>query len=102
MIVSEEQVQNVLKIQRELKAENIQASKTPLNKTELSKIASQLKLVKGSLSGAPEVRRERVSAIKDTITQGKYQPASSHIASKMVNRSLVDSTLVRVNFKKMD
>jgi flagellar biosynthesis anti-sigma factor FlgM len=102
MIVSEEQVRNVLKMQRQLKVENIQASKTPRNKTELPKLSShtpEVNLVKMSLFNAPEIRNEKVAKLKEHIAQGKYHPTGTHIASKMVNRSLVDSTLALVNFK---
>lgn len=102
MIVSEEQVRNVLKMRRELKTENKRATKTPDSKGELSKLSSHtrvIKLVKSSLSEATEVRKKRVAALKEHIAKGKYQPTGTHIASKMVNRSLVDSTMVQVNFK---
>jgi len=101
MIVSEEQVRNVLIMQRELKAENKRASVAPV-KGELSKLPSrtqEINIVKASLSDAPEIRTERVAAIKDHIAQGNYQPTGTRIASKMVNRSLVDSALVQINLK---
>lgn len=101
MIVSEEQVRNVLKIHRELKAENKRAAKTPIkgNLPMLSSRAQEMKIVKVTLSDTPEIRTERVAALKNNIAQGNYQPTSNHIASKMVNRSLVDSALVQVNLK---
>ncbi len=102
MIVSEDQVRNVLKIHSESKTEIKHAAKAPKAKGDLSRLSSHaqaIKLVKLSLSESPEVRKERVTALKDHIAQGKYQPAPTHIASKMVNRSLVDSALVQVNFK---
>lgn len=101
MIVSEEQVRNVLKMQRDLKAENQLAAKTCNNKARLSTLSSaqDLKLINVSLAEAPEVREEKVALIKDYIKQGKYQPASTHIASKMVNRSLVDSAMVKIDFE---
>lgn len=101
MIVSEEQVRNVLIMHRELKAENKRASIAP-TKGELPKLSShaqEVTIVKVSLSNAPDIREERVAAIKDDIAQGSYQPTSNRIASKMVNRSLVDSALGWVNFK---
>lgn len=101
MIVSEEQVQNVLKMQRDLKVENRHAAKTCNNRTKLPIISSaqDLNLASASLAKAPEVREEKVAIIKDYIKQGKYQPAATHIASKMVNRSLVDNTLIKTNFE---
>jgi flagellar biosynthesis anti-sigma factor FlgM len=102
MIVSDEQVRNVLMMQRQLKIENKQASRTPKDQAELPNFSSpvpEINLVKRSLSNTPEVRNEKVAKLKEHITQGKYQPTCSHIASKMVNRSLVDSTLTMVNFK---
>ncbi|NLW48677.1 MAG: flagellar biosynthesis anti-sigma factor FlgM [Firmicutes bacterium] len=102
MIVSEEQVRNVLKMQGQLKIENVRASKIPRNKAELPKLsphAPEVKLVKMSLFNAPEIRNEKVAKLKENINQGTYQPTGAHIASKMVNRSLVDSTLASVNFK---
>lgn len=101
MIVSEEQVRNVLKMQRQLIIENKQASRKPKDQTELSNLSTlvpEINLVKMSLSNTPEVRNEKVAKLKENITQGKYQPTGSRIASKMVNRSLVDSALT-LNFK---
>mgnify|MGYP000899672162 FL=1 len=101
MIVSEEQVRNVLKIHYQLRAENKIASQQPKTKTELPNPSSrnrEVKFVKVSLSDSSDIRKERVAALKDYIAQGKYQPTAIHIASKMVNRSLVDNTLVQVDF----
>lgn len=101
MIVSEEQVRNVLLLQRQMKIENKHASKTPATKAALPKLSShvqEVNLVKASLSNSPEVRNERIAKLKEHINQGKYQPACAHIASKMVNRILVDNALIRVDF----
>ncbi len=101
MIVSEEQVRNVLKIHYQLQAENKNASQQPKTRTELPNLSSstqEIKFVKVSLSDSSDIRKERVAALKDNIAQGKYQPTAIHIASKMINRSLVDNTLVQVDF----
>lgn len=101
MIVSEEQVRNVLKIHYQLQAENKNASRRPEAETKLpnpSPCDQDIKFVKVSLSDHSDIRMERVASLKDNIVQGKYQPTAIHIASKMVNRSLVDNTLVQVNF----
>ncbi len=101
MIVSEEQVRNVLKIQHDLKSENRRASKAPAKDKlpKLSSHAQEMNIIKVSLSDAPEIRMERVAELKDNIAQGNYQPTGTRIASKMVNRSLVDSALVQANLK---
>ncbi|MGE5607250.1 MAG: flagellar biosynthesis anti-sigma factor FlgM [Bacteroidota bacterium] len=101
MIVSEEQVRNVLKIHYQLQAENKNASRKPKAETVLPDLSSrnqEIKFVKVSLADSSDIRKERVAALKDNIAKGKYQPTAIHIASKMVNRSLVDNTLVKVNF----
>lgn len=101
MIVSEEQVRNALKIHYQLQAENKNASRKPKTKNELPNLplrAGEMNFLKVSLADASDIRKERVAALKDNIAQGKYQPTALHIASKMVNRSLVDNTLVQVNF----
>ena len=96
MIVSEEQVRNVLKMHHQLLTENKQASRMPEANTKLSDLSfhtQEIKSIKSSLSNTSDVRKDRVAALKNNITQGKYQPTAIHIASKMVNRSLVDNTL---------
>lgn len=101
MIVSEEQVRNVLKIHHQLQAENRNASRMPEANTKPSNLSSHtqdISSIKLSLSKTADVRKERVAALKSNIMQGKYRPTAIHIASKMVNRSLVDNTLVQVNF----
>lgn len=101
MIVSEEQVRNVLKMHHQLQAENRPAAKMPETNTELSNLSTHTQEISSimlSLSKTSDVRKERVAALKSNIIQGKYQPTAVHIASKMVNRSLVDNTLVQVNF----
>lgn len=103
MIVSEEQVRNVLKIHYQLQAENKNASREPKDKTEfpnLSSCSREINFIKGSLADTSDIRKDRVAALKDNIAQGRYQPTAIHIASKMVNRSLVDNTLVKVNFNE--
>lgn len=103
MIVSEEEARNVLKIHCQLQAENKNASRKPEAKTELPNLAAitrEINFIKGSLADTPNIRKERVATLKDNIAQGRYQPTAIHIASKMINRSLVDNTLVKVNFNE--
>lgn len=103
MIVSEEEARNVLKIRYQLQAENKNVSCKPEVETELPNLSSctrEINFIKISLADTPNIRKDRVAALKDNIAQGRYQPTAIHIASKMVNRSLVDNTLVKVNFNE--
>lgn len=100
MIVSEDQVRNVLKLQQLLQAGIKQAPQIGETEPKFANLSPDTKrIINVSLSDTSDIiRKERVAAIKTSIAQGKYQPTAIHIASKMVNRSLVDNTLVQFNF----
>lgn len=59
---------------------------------ELSREAQEVLTLKERISQAPEVRQERVAALKRQIEAGTYRPAGRDIAAKMLKARLFDET----------
>jgi flagellar biosynthesis anti-sigma factor FlgM len=57
---------------------------------ELSIGAQEMKLAKEMVLKSPDVRADKINGLKKQIQAGMYQVSSEEIASKMVERSLVD------------
>lgn len=95
MIISSQQVQSIIKAygvsgtRKNLPAEERKAvSRT--DSLELSPEAKELSTIRQIIEKAPEVRFEKVAAIKQAIANGAYQVDSSEVAHRMLVRSLVD------------
>lgn len=94
MIISSSQVQNILKLQMNayrqsgLQVEEVSASKG--DTLVLSNTAQDMKLAGEVILKSPDVRADKVNKLKSQIAAGDYQISSSEIASKLVDRSLVD------------
>ncbi len=100
MIISEEQIGNILKIQTGLNIKKgYSQTKSNTKSIEPSSRSAELKLVKSVLLESPEIRQERIALIKENIAQGDYRLTARTIASKMITRSLADSTLNDHNLK---
>lgn len=57
-------------------------------KTEISPKAKEAAQAKAVATSAPDVREERVAALKKQIAEGKYKIDADAIASKMVDEHL--------------
>lgn len=93
MIISTQQVQSILKLQssfvnKNRNLESIAVSK--MDTLELSGRAQEMKLAKEMVLKSPEVRADKILELKKLIQEGNYQVSGNEIASKMINRSLVD------------
>ena len=60
------------------------------DKVELSAQSKEMQKVYGTLQMAPDVRAEKVSALKKLIEEDQYQVDSEAVADKMIRQSLLD------------
>ena len=60
------------------------------DKVELSVQSKEMQKVYEVLQTTPDVRDEKVSALKESIQQGQYQIDSEAVADKMIKGSILD------------
>jgi len=75
------------------KSPSPQEVKTPPSaedKIDLSVRAKEMKKIHGILETTPEVRAERVAALKDLVQSGEYRVQSDALADKMLKESLFE------------
>ena len=58
------------------------------DRVELSDRARALQVAQGALSQIPEVRTERVEAVKSLVQSGRYQVPSQVLAERMLGEGL--------------
>ena len=58
------------------------------DRVELSDRARALQVAQGALSQVPEVRTERVEAVKSLVQSGRYQVPSQALAERMLGDGL--------------
>lgn len=59
------------------------STQTTQDETQFSADSSRIDQLKAGLSSLPEVRQERVSALRQAIAQGTYQVTDQQLASAM-------------------
>jgi negative regulator of flagellin synthesis FlgM len=62
----------------------------PEEKVDLSTRAREIQQAKVEVSKAPDVREQKVQAIKSQVEQGTYNVSGEQIANKMVGESIID------------
>jgi len=62
----------------------------PEEKVNLSTTAKDVQNLKNAISKLPDVREEKVQALKDQIEKGTYRVDADKVAEKMVGESLLD------------
>jgi len=62
----------------------------PEEKVNLSTTAKDVQNLKNAISKLPDVREEKVQALKDQIEKGTYRVDADKVADKMVGESLID------------
>jgi negative regulator of flagellin synthesis FlgM len=60
------------------------------DKVELSVQSKEMQKIYDLLQTAPDVRDEKVSALKKSIQEGQYQIDSEAVADKMIRESILD------------
>ncbi len=66
------------------------ANLVPEEKVNLSTTAKDVQTLSNAISKLPDVREERVQALKDQIEKGTYKVDAEKTAEKMVGESLLD------------
>jgi len=97
MIISSQQVSNIIKLQSVFKKQKVNETVAP-SKTdilELSARVQELKLAKEMVLKFPDVRADKILELKKRIQEGTYQVSGEEVAAKMINRSLVDELVRR-------
>lgn len=90
-MISVQQVQHVLKAYAQQKA--VEPAWERSGQAPFTAGNQELQELKRLVSQIPEVREERVEALKRAIKTGVYNRSGEEIAEKMICRSLVDSLL---------
>jgi negative regulator of flagellin synthesis FlgM len=62
----------------------------PEEKVNLSTTAKDVQALKNAISNLPDVRQDKVQALKDQIEKGAYKVDAEKVAEKMVGESLLD------------
>ena len=68
------------------------ASTSPSAQVELSHLAHDVHVVRKEMDLLPEVRADRVQALRAQIQDGSYKVSSQDIADLMIRRTLADNT----------
>jgi negative regulator of flagellin synthesis FlgM len=98
MIISNQQVQSILKNYgmtggRRINFSEPVSAPARQDKLELSPKAQEMQAVRQKIASIPDVRSDRIEQIKAQIKSGDYYVASSDVAQKMLQRSLVDDIM---------
>jgi negative regulator of flagellin synthesis FlgM len=62
------------------------------DKVEISSQSRDLQKIHDILAQTPDVRSEKVAALKKAIEEGRYQVSAENIAQKMIQEILVESS----------
>ena len=65
---------------------------TPAASVDISDRANEVRRVAGLIKQLPEVREDRVQALKAQIENGTYHVSSEDIADLIIRRALADNT----------
>ena len=60
------------------------------DKVELSAQSKEIKKINDALEMTPDVRAEKVAALKELVQKGEYKVDSNKLADKMINESIID------------
>jgi len=77
------------------KAQNLQeGGKTGIagDKVEISSQSRDLKKIHDILAQTPDIRSEKVAALKKAVEEGHYQVNAENIAAKIIQEMLVESS----------
>lgn len=80
-------VQNVLKTygKNVKQTENVEKSSFVNDKVEISSEAREIQIARKALSEVPDVRSEKVEALKGQIASGNYKPSAEDIVDKLLS-----------------
>ncbi len=94
MMISGRQIDQVLHVYIQQESQGKQrpggTDAQPVDSLTLSQRGQEVQKAKQALANAPEVRPEKVAALRRMVAQGTYHPPGRQVAEKMLGRSLVD------------
>jgi flagellar biosynthesis anti-sigma factor FlgM len=77
--------------------ENVSDNKSVMDSCKdrvlLSPMAKEIQMANSQLQGIPDVRTEKVTEIKNQISQGTYPVSSEKIAHRLIGESLLNELL---------
>jgi negative regulator of flagellin synthesis FlgM len=79
--------------EKEKASGNISTSDSCNDRVLLSPMAKEIQMANSQLQEIPDVRVEKVSEIKNQITQGTYPVSSEKIAHRLMGESLLNELL---------
>lgn len=95
MIISSQQVQSIIRAYgvsgtRKNLPEDTRTAVSRKDSLEISREAKELSTIRQIIDKTPDIRMEKVAAIKEAIANGTYHVDSREVAHMMIVRSLVD------------
>jgi negative regulator of flagellin synthesis FlgM len=99
MMISKSQIQSIIKaystqrIEEKTKKEKPRNIKTDKDRVELSTEARFYQLALSEIKRAPEIRKEKVEALKAQISKGTYSVSGEKVAEKLLERAIVDELI---------
>ena len=75
--------------------EESQVTQSPSQKVKWSEDALLLSKGIEAAKSAPDVRQEKVAALKKAVSEGSYKVDADAVADRMIHESLADSLLTR-------
>ena len=61
-----------------------------VDKVEISAQSKEIKKINDVLEMTPDVRAEKVAALKELVQKGQYKVDSQGLAGKMIDQSIID------------
>ncbi len=80
-------VSSVYKATKVKKAYKQNSGQGPKDSVSLSSFAKELSVAKRAIDSTPDVRQEKVSAIKQQIKEGTYDVSAEQVAEKILANS---------------
>jgi len=84
-----QQYQKIEKVQSE-QSQKVDGNAAPEEKVNLSTKARDIQQLREAVNQLPDVREDKVRALKDQVDRGAYDVNGQKIAEKMVSESLLD------------
>ena len=98
MMISDKQVQQVYRLygsQAKVKMGKIEKGQEPgaVDKVNLSTRGQEIQLALQRIKATPDIRQDRVEALRNAIKSGPYHVSGLEVAEKMLGRLIVDRSL---------
>ncbi len=61
------------------------------DRVEISQLGKDIQVAKQAVAQAPEIRQDKVNALKQSIASGNYNVSAEEIADKMINNYFNES-----------